>query len=77
MKAMLLESFGNPESPLFNRGDGLSLAIVQQIAWAHDGDINVQSEPRRGATFSIRFPIAGPKRQDEVEEADCRMAFEV
>lgn len=66
----VFEPFGNPESPLFNRGDGLSLSIAQQIAWAHDGDIWAESEPGCGATFSLRIPRAEPDRQEVVETAD-------
>lgn len=65
----VFEAFGNPESPLFNQGDGLSLAIVQQIAWAHDGDIRAESEGGNGATFSMRIPVGGPDRQEEVEQS--------
>lgn len=40
-------------------GAGLGLAIAKAIVDAHHGSITVQSEPGRGATFTVRLP-AGP-----------------
>lgn len=37
-------------------GTGLGLAIVKHAALYHDGVIEVQSEPGRGAAFILRFP---------------------
>ncbi|MEX1232992.1 MAG: hybrid sensor histidine kinase/response regulator [Planctomycetaceae bacterium] len=53
----VFEPFGDPNSPLFNHGDGLSLAIAQQIAWAHNGDIWVDCDSGSGAAFSVRIPV--------------------
>ncbi|HUP44536.1 MAG TPA: ATP-binding protein [Thermoanaerobaculia bacterium] len=38
-------------------GAGLGLALVAHIAKAHDGRVTVQSEPGRGSTFSMFFPL--------------------
>lgn len=54
--AWVFEPFANPDSPLFNRGDRPSLAIVQQFAWAHDGEIWAESEPGQGTPLSLRIP---------------------
>ncbi|MHB1241879.1 MAG: sensor histidine kinase [Gaiellaceae bacterium] len=39
-------------------GSGLGLAIVRQIAEAHGGTVEVDSEPGAGATFVLRLPRA-------------------
>jgi two-component system OmpR family sensor kinase len=39
-------------------GSGLGLAIVKSIVEAHDGEVDVESEPGRGATFTAWFPLA-------------------
>jgi signal transduction histidine kinase len=38
-------------------GTGLGLAIVQAVVTDHRGKIWVDSEPGRGATFHIEFPV--------------------
>ena len=38
-------------------GAGLGLAIVASIAHAHDGRVLVQSEPRKGSTFTLDLPL--------------------
>jgi heavy metal sensor kinase len=38
-------------------GSGLGLAIVEGLAKLHDGNIEVQSEPGKGAMFEITFPL--------------------
>lgn len=38
-------------------GSGLGLSIVQWIAKAHAGEVSVTSEPGKGSTFVVNFPI--------------------
>ncbi len=38
-------------------GYGLGLAIGQEIAHEHDGNIAVESSPRRGTTFTVTLPL--------------------
>lgn len=41
-------------------GQGLGLAIVRIIAEQHGGAVSVQSEPRRGSTFTVELPLRPP-----------------
>jgi len=41
------------------QGFGVGLTVVKQIITAHNGTIDVKSEPNVGTTFSIRLPILG------------------
>jgi signal transduction histidine kinase len=38
-------------------GTGLGLAIVSQLARAQGGSVSVESEPGRGSTFRVTFPV--------------------
>ncbi|MEA3201014.1 MAG: two-component system, NarL family, sensor histidine kinase BarA [Thermoplasmata archaeon] len=49
--------------PLFTTkpdGMGLGLHIVRRIVEAHEGSVSVVSQPGRGTTFTLRFPVAAP-----------------
>jgi two-component system, NtrC family, sensor histidine kinase PilS len=49
------EKIFEPFQSSFGNGTGLGLAIVYQIAQAHNGSIAVQSEPGKGAEFTLRL----------------------
>ena len=48
------------EKTRFITGTGLGLPIVKDIVNAHNGMINVKSEPDKGTIFDIRIPIIAP-----------------
>ena len=41
------------------QGSGLGLAIVRKIVDAHDGRIDVHSEPHKGTRFRVTLPVTG------------------
>jgi two-component system, sensor histidine kinase and response regulator len=43
-------------SQMRSQGLGLGLYIVQQIAAAHGGEVEAESDPRDGTTFRVRLP---------------------
>ena len=44
-------------------GSGLGLSMAYSIARRHDGDLSVESEPGRGAAFTLRLPITGERTE--------------
>jgi len=58
---------GGPGTP---RGCGLGLAIVDQVMKAHGGRAIVESEPGRGSTFILSFPV--PKEHRARDQEDSR-----
>jgi signal transduction histidine kinase len=51
-----------PASPK-GEGAGLGLAIVRGIAEAHQGRVEVDSSPGRGAIFRVVLPVGRPAAQ--------------
>ena len=57
----IFEKFYRVESSLVHttKGSGLGLALVQHIAEAHGGRVEVASAPGEGSTFTLSLPVAG------------------
>jgi K+-sensing histidine kinase KdpD len=51
------------------KGTGLGLAIARRLARMHDGALSASSEPGRGATFRVEFPLAPPGASPTFNEA--------
>jgi signal transduction histidine kinase len=53
------------------QGTGLGLAIVDHVMRGHGGFVRVDSEPGRGSTFSLHFPLhAGDTHGDQTHPGD-------
>ena len=49
------------------QGCGLGLAIVDHTMRGHGGIVQVDSEPERGSTFTLHFPIAAGRHRADGE----------
>jgi two-component system phosphate regulon sensor histidine kinase PhoR len=55
----IFEPFYRVEQGLVHdvKGSGLGLAVVRHVAQAHGGDVQVESTPGRGSTFTLWLPV--------------------
>ncbi|MDR2196717.1 MAG: DUF3365 domain-containing protein [Coriobacteriales bacterium] len=58
--SLVFEKFVQLDKSAFRRynGSGLGLTVVKDLAEAHQGTIEVTSEPKRGSTFTVRIPVS-------------------
>jgi signal transduction histidine kinase len=47
------------------KGTGLGLSVSYNIVAAHGGTITADSEPGKGATFRVVFPLSRPQENEE------------
>jgi signal transduction histidine kinase len=60
-ESRIFERFYRGSNPEIGRipGTGLGLTLVQHIAQAHEGRVEVKSTPGKGSTFSLIIPLNG------------------
>jgi signal transduction histidine kinase len=61
----IFEKFYRAGDPLVHntKGSGLGLSLVRHIAHAHGGEVEVESSPGKGSTFTLSLPFATDARQ--------------
>ena len=52
----IFDKFYKADPSRTSEGNGLGLSIVRQVVMLHDGTIQVESQPGKGAVFTIRLP---------------------
>ena len=68
----IFEKFYRVETSLVHttKGSGLGLALVQHIAEAHGGRVELQSAPGEGSTFTLSLPVPAEPRTGEAAEPE-------
>jgi signal transduction histidine kinase len=56
----IFEQFERGPGARARGGFGLGLWVARKAARAHGGDIELETEPRRGSTFRVRLPLEPP-----------------
>lgn len=57
MEPKILERIFEPFFTTKGNGTGIGLALVKQIVTQHHGTLHVESEPGKGTTFRLSFPL--------------------
>jgi signal transduction histidine kinase len=60
MDAATMDKIFYPFFTTKETGSGIGLAVAQKVADEHRGFLDVESEPGRGSTFTLRFPLRPP-----------------
>ncbi len=67
VKKKLFTSFFSTKG---HRGTGLGLLVTRKLVEEHDGDIEVDSRPGDGTTFTIRMPFCPPVARTDSEGSE-------
>ena len=66
----LYEQVGKSSNRRF-RGTGLGLAVVKQLTAMLGGTVELESEYKRGSTFSVSFPYLPVDTEEYDEDSAC------
>jgi two-component system phosphate regulon sensor histidine kinase PhoR len=68
----IFEKFYRVETSLVHttKGSGLGLALVQHIAEAHGGQVELRSAPGEGSTFTLSLPVPAEPRTGDAAEPE-------
>ena len=58
-----------PQAAEMAPGTGLGLSVVENIAAAHGGALDVESAPGRGSIFTLRLPLGTPGARRAANES--------
>ena len=67
----LQEQIFDPFYTTRTQGTGLGLAVVQAVAKAHDGDVELKSKPDKGSEFIVTMPL-GNKNINQLEITETK-----
>jgi len=68
IRERIFDPFFTTKEP--GKGTGLGLSTVYGIMQRHDGTITCESEPGRGTTFTLTFPVGGAGAKDAAEATE-------
>jgi two-component system sensor histidine kinase SenX3 len=59
-QSRIFERFYRPGDELRRetQGTGIGLSLVKSIVEAHQGAVTIESEPGKGSTFALTFPLS-------------------
>ena len=77
MKEKIFEKFTQAENEMTRKygGAGLGLAISKKLVESMDGTISVESEPGRGATFSVMIPFKKSEQSEAKEQEETPVLY--
>jgi signal transduction histidine kinase len=68
------ETQGRVFEPFFGtkreKADGIALSLAHGIISRHNGETTVESQPGKGATFTVTLPISVEKKRETKKEIE-------